>query len=268
MTIWKKLEKKRKSAKRRFKKIRLKRKLNNNKNEEKRLKKLEEEEEIKRIDLEQKHKEVEEKIKMIEEERKRKIEIMIENTRKIEAPRYKEIEKSYETNVLMPTLEQKKKALASIRDLHKPIRMNYIMEHKKKIDKIIEKRRVEHDENMPKDDFTYKKYETNWIQKVKDQVVVAKKEKEKKDTEKREIFEKMRTYGDMVKEMHWPAVSKKKQLEMKLLMQSSNHPHLSKSDLGSRHGGNRRSAENLSAYPKTDKDDDDSVTNATTKRRK
>jgi hypothetical protein len=263
-----KIREEKKKRKEEIKKIRTKRKLNKNKNEEKRLKKLEEEEEIKRIELEQKHKEVEEKIKMIEEERKRKIEVMNENTRKIEAPRYKEIEKSYETNVLMPTLEQKKKTLASIRDLHKPIRMNYIMEHKKKIDKIIEKKRVEHDENMPKDDFTYKKYETNWIQKVKDQVVIAKEEKEKKDTEKREVYEKMRTYGDMVKEMHWPAVSKKKQLEMKLLMQSSNHPHLNKSDLGSRRGGNRRSLESLSNYPKTDKEDEHSITNTTTKRKK
>lgn len=80
----------------------------------------------------------------------------------------------------------------------------------------------------------------------------------------------MRSYGDMVKEMHWPAVSKKKQLEMKLLMQSNNHPHgatLNKSDIGSNRGGNRRSAESLSGYTKTDKDDENSI-NTTTKRKK
>lgn len=56
----------------------------------------------------------------------------------------------------MPNLEQKKKRLASIRDLHKPVRLDEIMEHKRKMDEIVQKKRKEFEENRPKDDFTYK----------------------------------------------------------------------------------------------------------------
>lgn len=248
-----KLREEKKQRRDEIRKIKAQRKINKNKNDEKRLKRLEEEEKQKQIELEKRQKEVEEKVKKIEEERKKKIEIMNENTKKIEPPMYRNIQKSYSKNVLMPSLEQKKKALASIRDLHRPIQIEEILEHKKKIDEIIEKKRKEHDENMPKDDFTYKKYETNWIQQVKEQETQAREEQEKKEGEKRELYEKMRSYGDMVKEMHWPTVSKKKQLEMKLLRQSLKHPlkpNLNGSALSSHANGNRRSTDSLLGYGK------------------
>lgn len=91
------------------------------------------------------------------------------------------------------------------------------------------------------------KYETNWIQSIKDQELQKKEVQEKKNGEKKELYEKMRSYGDMVKEMHWPTVSKKKQLEMQLLKQSLNHPiknRLNGSTMSST-DNHRRSAENL-----------------------
>jgi len=117
---------------------------------------MEEEEEKKRVENERKQKEIQDKIDNLEKERKRKIQEMIENTKKIETPKFRSIQKNYSKKILMPNLEQKKKRLASIRDLHKPIRLDEIMEHKRKMDEIVQNKRKEFEESRPKDDFTYK----------------------------------------------------------------------------------------------------------------
>lgn len=243
-----KLNEEKKQRKAHLKEIRQKRKENKDKTEAERLRKLEEEEEQKRKENEDHRKEIEEKIRKLEEDRKRNIETMIENTKKIERPKFRTIQHNYEEKVLMPALEQKKKALASIRDLHRPIRLDEINEHKKRIDELIEQKRREWEENAPKDDFSYKKLETNWISAIKERDIHAKEEAERKEGEKKELYEKMRSYGDMVKEMHWPTVSKKKQLEMQLLKESMKHPirnRITGSTLSTKNPGNRRSVESL-----------------------
>lgn len=204
-----KLNEEKKLRKQKMKDIRMKRKNNKDKREEARLKKLEEEEEQKRQENEQKRKETEDKIHKIEEDRKRCIQEMIENTKKIEKPRFRTIQHNYEEKVLMPNLDQKKKALASIRELHKPIRLDEINEHKKRMDEIIEKKRREREEQATHDHYNYKKFETNWINSIKERDLHEKEELEKKEGEKKELYDKMKSYGDMVKEMHWPNVSKK-----------------------------------------------------------
>lgn len=230
-----------------MKRIEDKREAKKTKREEKQQAEAEEKEAKEKEEYDQKVKEHEEKLKKIEENRKLKIKEMHENTKKIQKPMLEDIKDYYNDKVLMPALEQKKKRLASIRDLHKPIRMDEILEHKHKMDEIAEKNRKRFEDNRPKDDWTYKKYETHWIQNIKDYDLEEKEEKEKKDGEKKELYEKMRSYGDMVKEMHWPSVSKKKQLEMQLLKQSLNHPikkRLNGSTLSS-NANHRRSVDSL-----------------------
>lgn len=237
-----------KQRKQRMKEIKEKRKNNKNKAEEERLKALQEEEERKKKENEDKRKSTEEYIKRIEQEREKSKQQMIENTKKIERPKFKDIQEKYHEKVLMPTLEQKKKALASIRDLHKPIRLDEIQEHKRRIDEIVEKRIKEREAERQPFNYDYKKFETNWINSVKEQDTAMKEIQEKKEGEKKEMYDKMKSYGDMVKEMHWPNVSKKKQLEMQLLKQSLKHPirnHLNGSTLSSHNLSQRRSAENL-----------------------
>lgn len=118
-----------------------------------------------------------------------------------------------------------------------------------------------------KNNYKYKEYETNFIDAIKEQDVQAKEEAEKKENERRELAEKMKSYGDMIKEMHWPTVSKKKQLEMQLLKESMKHPirtQLNASALTSKHPQSRRSAESLLGVAKpgfqSDVDDDKSQT--------
>lgn len=202
---------------------------------------------------------------------------MIENTKKIEKPKFMTIQHEYEEKVMMPILEQKKKVLASIRDLHKPIRLDEINDYKKQIDKIVnekkdklQKERVEVYETHKKN-YKYKDYETNFLSAVKEQELEEKEEAERREAEKKELADKMKSYGDMVKEMHWPTVSKKKQLEMQLLKESMKHPvrrRLDASALSNNNGYNRRSADSLLGIAKpgfqTDKEDD----GETIKRRK
>jgi hypothetical protein len=261
-----------KQGKERLRAIRVKRKATKNKSEEATLGKMEEDEEQKKQDIEKKHAELLEKINNIKVERQKKIDEMIENTKKIEKPRYKKLEKDFKRNILMPNLEEKKQALASIRNLYKPIRLDEIKEHKNKMDEIIEEKKREWEQNAPKDDFTYKKYETNWINSIKEQESQQKELQERKDGEKKEMYDKMRSYGEMVKEMHKPAVSKKKQLEMQLLKESIRHPirnRLQGSSLMSQNHGNRRSTDSLLGIgnPAAQSDREDAHSN-TIKRRK
>ena len=172
-------------------------------------------------------------------------------------------------------MNKNKKVLASIRDLHKPVRLAEINDYKKRIDEIVnekkeklQKERTEFYENHKKH-YKYKDYETNFLNNVKEQELEEKEEAERREAEKKELADKMKSYGDMVKEMHWPTVSKKKQLEMQLLKESMKHPIRKKIDssaLSNKNGYNRRSADSLIgiAQPgfQTEKEDD------TIKRRK
>lgn len=267
------LNEEKKLRKEKIKEIKQKRKQNREKKEAERLKALEEEEIKKKKENEVKLKEHAQKLQKIKENRDKQIAIMNENTKKIERPRYTTIQKEYKQKVLMPALDKKKEMLKSIRDLHKPIRLDEINEYKRKIDEIVEKKkqqryleRTEFYENH-KNNYRYKDMETNFIQAVKEQDIQAKEDAEKKEAEKRELTEKMKSYGEMIKEMHWPTVSKKKQLEMQLLKESMKHPvrkRLNGSTLSSKNLHSRRSAESLLGVAKpgmhSDMDDDQSQT--------
>ena len=59
---------------------------------------------------------------------------MVENTRnitKLHPPKYRDIEKRFEEEFTMTELEMKKKKLAEIRELHKPLDHNEIEKHAK-----------------------------------------------------------------------------------------------------------------------------------------
>jgi hypothetical protein len=63
---------------------------------------------------------------------------MIQETKRIrKVPLHEELERNYKESFLTPTLEKRKKHLASLRDLHKPVRQDEIIEHRKKFDEIV-----------------------------------------------------------------------------------------------------------------------------------
>ena len=274
-----KLNQEKKMRKDKIREIRNKRKQNREKSQAERLAKQEEEEEKKNKEIEDRHKAIQDKIEQMKDQRKKNIDIMNENTKKIERPKYvTTIQHNYEEKVLMPSLEMKKKTLASIRDLHKPIRIDEIREYSKKMDEIVEKQkqklykeRTQFYKNHT-DNYHYKEYETNFIQAIKEQDMHEKEEADRREIEKRELTEKMRSYGEMVKEMHRPTVSKKKQLEMQLLKQNLKHSSsrkLAKNNLSTHNLHRRKSVESLLSGPRqgnqTDVDDNKAMT---VKRRK
>lgn len=59
---------------------------------------------------------------------------MVDNTRnisKLYPPKYKDIERKFEEEFMLSELETKKKKLAEIRELHKPLDHNEIEKHAK-----------------------------------------------------------------------------------------------------------------------------------------
>lgn len=68
---------------------------------------------------------------------------MKEETKKMvqKNPLYKKMEDEYDTKVLMPGLEEKKKTLATIRSLHSPIDTEGLQEYSKKMSAIVEEKK-------------------------------------------------------------------------------------------------------------------------------
>lgn len=103
------------------------------KEEEKQTK--EQEEETKKAEeqakRDERNAEIKAKVDAFEEEWKKKIEEMNARTKETvsKTPLYKQIEDKYNEKVLMPSLNQKKKILASIRDLHAPLNHEQLIEY-------------------------------------------------------------------------------------------------------------------------------------------
>ena len=98
-----------------------------------------EEEEIK----EKRKNEVMMKIEEIKQERELKKKEMIDNTKKIfsanRTPKYIELEKRFEEEIVLPDLEEKKKQLQQLRELYKPINKKELESHSKKVDRFFRK---------------------------------------------------------------------------------------------------------------------------------
>lgn len=56
------------------------------------------------------------------------------------SPYFKRIEKDYEQKILMPSLEEKKKILSSIWDLHAPLDREVLNEYWEKVDKDVQEK--------------------------------------------------------------------------------------------------------------------------------
>ena len=102
-----------------------------------------EEEEKKKAEMDERIAKIKEKADNWETDRKAKIDEMKEETKKLvqKEPYFKKIENRYEQKVLMPTLEEKKKQLATIRSLHSPINTDSLLEHSKKVQALAEEKK-------------------------------------------------------------------------------------------------------------------------------
>lgn len=72
--------------------------------------------------------------------------------------------------------------------------------------------------------YDYNRFKTKFLDNVLEQEIMDREERERKEEEKREFMDKMKSYGEMVKEMHKPQVSRRKQLEMELIKERITQP--------------------------------------------
>ena len=88
-----------------------------------------------------------------------------------------------------------------------------------------EKRRIREQDFMKKvESYDYNRFKTKFLDSVLEQEIMNREERDRKEEEKREFMDKMKSYGEMVKEMHKPQISRRKQLEMKLIKERVTNP--------------------------------------------
>lgn len=137
------------------------------------------------------------------------------------SPLYKKLERKYEKKVLIPELNKKKDTLKSIRELHKPLNHNSIREHARaysqKRNEVIQKLKEEREQKIKTDMKTMGSRNKSMFLLNVMQTERDKKEKEKiKSAEIADLYHKKKNYGELVKQMHKPMVSRRKQIEMEI----------------------------------------------------
>lgn len=134
---------------------------------------------------------------------------------------HEKLEKDYKEKVLMPELEKKKLALREKREFYKPIDHKEIDEFQKKYEENIKikidqqrQKREKWYEDLGAGQYDPNKYKTKMLNRVIEDEKGAEELKQREIEDKKHKAEKMRNYAKIVKQMHWPEVSPKKQEEI------------------------------------------------------
>lgn len=134
---------------------------------------------------------------------------------------HEKLEQEFNEKVLMPELEKKKQVLKEKRDFYKPIDHKEIDDFQKKYEENIkyklEEKRMKREQwyddiGVGKYDPT--KFKTKVLEKVMEESKGTEEIKQKEMDDKKHKAEKMKNYAKIVKQMHWPDVSPKKQQEI------------------------------------------------------
>ncbi|CAI2363373.1 unnamed protein product [Moneuplotes crassus] len=211
--------------------------------EEKRKKRLE-------LEKEQRLKAIEEHKEKKEQQKKEKEEFeqaMAKSSRNI-VPLYKKLEKRFKQKVLMPELEKKKEKLQTLRNMHKPVDYEQLREHARsysqKRAETLEKHREEREkkilENLQnQQNLKIHKHKSMFMLNVLEQEQQEKESDLIKSAELHNLYDKRKNYGELVKQMYKPEISRKKQIEMKI--QKAKLKHIPKANtIESLHSEGRR----------------------------
>ena len=202
------------------------------KSKENRLKKLEE---IAHQKLDNyKEKRLENRQVKLEEAKKRAIERSMREKefRKVlkRKPLYEEINEKFNSTLEMKTLEKKKQALASIRSLHQPLDFRKIEEEQLQKEALNREKNEEYRKRLAEklklnqDTYDKNKYSNRYYERMLQEEEEKLNAEYEKEEYKRNLHPKMRSYGDSVKNKFIPAVSKKKQDELKRIRKSLEMP--------------------------------------------
>jgi len=135
---------------------------------------------------------------------------------------HQKLEKDYNEKVLMPELEKKKNELKKKREFHKPIDHRELDDFQKKYEENyklkIEEKRQEREKwynDIGQGQYDPTKFKTKVYEKVLEEEKDTEELKVRQAGDRKNKAEKMNNYSRIVKEMHWPEVSAKKQREIK-----------------------------------------------------
>ena len=141
------------------------------------------------------------------------------------------MEKDWNKKDLMrPSLEAKKKALRDIRELHKPLDHDDLQSWRVMQDEEVEKKTKDKiKQRIDKYDahrksYNYKEMESQFTNAIKEHDMEQIEKQKLAEEEKKQMMQKAKSYGDMIKSQFKPKVSKKKQLEMQLLKENLANP--------------------------------------------
>jgi hypothetical protein len=196
----------------RYKKIESTRK----ENQEKRDEQAKLEKEKKKQELIEK-KEREKMLRMQQDKEWKRLQSKIKTTKYM----HEKLEEDYKEKVLMPELEKKKNELKEKREFLKPIDHKEIDQFQKKYEENYKKKLLEKKQEREKwysdigqDQYDPKKFNTKVYKKVLEEEKDSELLRNKEVEERKRKAEKMNNYARIVKEMHWPEVSSKKQREI------------------------------------------------------
>jgi len=132
-------------------------------------------------------------------------------------PLFKEIQKRYKKEQLLPELEEKKKKLQELRDFYKPMAREEILEHEKKVLKQLEEKNAERKEQLFENSKWIPQkpaYESKHHRSVVEELKNARRQK---DDEKLEVLKKKEKVMELlqeVKDNHLPKNDPQKELEL------------------------------------------------------
>jgi hypothetical protein len=134
-------------------------------------------------------------------------------------PLYKKFERNYQTTIVMPDLERKKLTLRSIRAMHEPVDHGNLMEHAR----AYSQKRAEKKNKFKKDSERKMIQQRNELggrhrSMFLDRVLLDENNEKEQELAKvhelHNLYDKRKNYGNLVKAMHKPIISKRMQVEM------------------------------------------------------
>jgi len=137
-------------------------------------------------------------------------------------PLYKEIEDNFKKGVLLPELNEKKRRLQEIRDFHKPIRIDELLEHEQKVKKALEEQEMK--KKLAEAKWTYQKpsFESNHHKTFAEETKNIRRQKEEDKLEKIRKKERVMELMQEIKEKHLPTVDPEKEMEIMKQIQELN----------------------------------------------
>ena len=148
-------------------------------------------------------------------------------------PLYKQIEETYEQEVMMPELQKKKEELAKRRNMFQPVRQTEIAERAKKLDEMKseqEKQKLKEFRQRKLVEMLYiqsYKASSKFQESIRKEIKRHESQKKTEQSKKLELVSRKKMYSNLVKEIYTPKVDPYKRNELELMKEKLKNPTVS-----------------------------------------